>query len=104
MRAREFITEIYNKNHDDALPDATLTGSTNTSPDGPGNGYFKYRLGIAAAGSGGKNQSTDPGSPNYEHKYTDGPTNYKMVMIGYTNGDQDIIDGAHKKWAISGLN
>jgi hypothetical protein len=97
VRAREFISEFHNRNHNDALPNATTTGSINSGPDGPGNGYFKYRLGIAAAGSGGKNHSTDPSSPNYEHKYTDGPTNDKMIMIGYTDGDQDIIDVAHKK-------
>ena len=83
MRAREFIVkEAKDMNpkefrHDamGALPDAHAWPELDNS-----SGYLAYRFGVAMAGM--PDQKMDVA----------GPTGLKMVTIGYTKADQEIID------------
>lgn len=83
MRAKEFIfKEAKDMNpksfrHDamGALPDAHAWPDLDNS-----SGYLAYRFGVAMAGM--PDQKMDVA----------GPTGLKMVTIGYTQADRDIID------------
>jgi hypothetical protein len=82
MRAREFVNEARDFNpstlRNDAmgtLPDAHAWPELDNS-----SGYLAYRFGVAMAGM--PNQKMDVA----------GPTGLKMVTIGYTKADQEIIN------------
>jgi hypothetical protein len=78
MRIIEVIHENKNNN-------ATSSGmSSYPDADSP---YWKYRLGVAAAGS-----------PDFDHDYkVSGPAAGDMVSSHYSDADKDIMSNAHKK-------
>lgn len=86
MRANEFIFEEEVENNDQlpasahhAIPNARKWPDLdNSSP------YHAFRFGVALAGSPDK------------HYPKDGPYGQKMVTIGYTKADQDILDATGK--------
>jgi hypothetical protein len=84
MRAREFVKEARdfnpgNLSHDSmaALPGAHAWPELDNS-----SGYLAYRFGVAVAGM--PDQKMDVA----------GPTGLKMVTIGYTQAERDILDAA----------
>jgi hypothetical protein len=82
MRAREFIVEeqTWTDDQKSAIPHVTSVGVPGL-PMGPTNYYHKYRLGVHMAGS-----------PDPLHDYpADGQFVDDMVMVGYSQGDRDII-------------
>jgi len=92
MRAKEFISEVsktktkLRKDSVDALPGAERWDSLdNSSP------YHSYRFGVALAGM--------PDHPmNLE-----GPVGQKMVTIGYTKADDEIIKATGKHLGFRGI-
>lgn len=88
MRAKDFINEQtkLNKNHSDSIPHAVRTGVPKLDI-GPTNFYWKYRTGLAASFSPDSNEEFSPG----------GPANDDLVMIGYSDADNDIIHSAHQR-------
>jgi hypothetical protein len=85
MRAREFVIEArdaagasgHNPTHIAALPDAHFWPELDNS-----SGYLAYRFGLAMAGAPDKKMDVA------------GPTGLKMVTIGYTQAERDILDAA----------
>jgi hypothetical protein len=84
MRAKEFIIKEakdaagatgHNPDHISALPDAHFWPELDNS-----SGYLAYRFGVAMAGM-----------PDQKMKVA-GPTGLKMVTIGYTQAERDILD------------
>lgn len=85
MRAREFIVKEakdmnpkeFRRDAMGSLPDAHAWPELDNS-----SGYLAYRFGVALAG--------------LPHQKMDvaGPTGLKMVTIGYTQADRDILDAA----------
>jgi hypothetical protein len=62
--------------------DAYVTGS---------DPYFKYRVGVAAAGS-----------PDFEQEFdSDGPTSAHMIVNPYSSADEDIMNAAIKKVGVT---
>lgn len=90
MRWREFNTPIverkeFTDNQQKAIPHGKSAGVEPPS-EGPVNFYYKYRLGVKMAGS-----------PDNAHPYESGGQYADdMVMIGYTDADNEIIDRATK--------
>ena len=87
MRAREFVNEGKKKKLSKTYTfastgvDAYITGS---------DPYFKYRVGVAAAGA-----------PDFEHDYdADGPASAHMVSNPYSAGDEEIMNAAVKKIGV----
>src|SRR5512137_2680515 len=95
MKIREVLVErqAMSKNQQDSIPNASSVGVPGL-PEGPTNFYHKYRLGVAMAGS----QDDEHGYP------ADGLFADDMVMIGYTDADNDIIDAANKKFGYKQKN
>lgn len=86
MRASEFISEDkkpLRKSVKAALP----AGRIHPSLDN-GNPYQSYRYGVALAGS----PDTD--------MYTDGPFGSKLLTIGYTEAEREIIKSADKTMGV----
>jgi hypothetical protein len=87
MRAKEFISEEKDvggahkirKDLNDALPNAHMWPDLDNS-----SGYLAYRFGVALAGL-----------PDYKMDVA-GPTGLKMVTIGYTQADEEILNAAQK--------
>jgi len=84
MRAREFVVETLGpknmkRDHVTSIPNAHFFPDLDNS-----SGYEAYRWGVALAGA-----------PDYPMPQ-DGPTGQKLVTIGYTDGDDIIIDSASK--------
>jgi len=84
MRAREFVKEAKDMNPKEfrqdamaSLPDAHAWPELDNS-----SGYLAYRFGVAMAGL-----------PDYKMDVA-GPTGLKMVTIGYTQAERDILDAA----------
>jgi len=84
MRAREFVHEAKDMNPSKvhaslaaALPNGHIYPELDNS-----SGYLAYRFGVALAGM--PNQKMDVA----------GPTGLKMVTIGYTQAEEDILDAA----------
>lgn len=84
MRAREFVKEAKDMDpkkfrHDAmaSLPDAHAWPELDNS-----SGYLAYRFGVAMAGLPANKMDVA------------GPTGLKMVTIGYTQADRDILDAA----------
>lgn len=84
MRAKEFLVREardytagkgFRNDAMAALPDAHVWPDLDNS-----SGYLAYRFGVAAAGM-----------PDYKMDVA-GPTGLKMVTIGYTQADRDILD------------
>jgi hypothetical protein len=85
MRAKEFIVKEakdmnpkkFRRDAMGSLPDAHAWPELDNS-----SGYLAYRFGVALAG--------------LPHQKMDvaGPTGLKMVTIGYTQADRDILDAA----------
>ena len=77
MRAKEFIIEDegFDASAKAAMPNASVWPDLdNSSP------YHAFRFGVALAGS-----------PNKTYP-KDGPYGQKMVTLGYTKADQEILD------------
>jgi hypothetical protein len=89
MRLREIIKETEEKLQTDALdaiPGALRwDGLDNSSP------YHAYRFGVALAGM-----------PDYMMPL-DGPVGQKMVTIGYTEADDEILKATGKNLGFSGV-
>ncbi len=85
MRAKEFITER-------AFPDSK-SGPMSTTYQYPGmpssDGYQIYRFGLAMA----------------DHTLTHavGPTSRNAVVVAYTEGDEEIIQGAERQTGKQGV-
>jgi hypothetical protein len=95
MKIREVLVEKteLTKSQRSAIPNASSVGVPGL-PMGPTNFYHKYRLGVAMAGS-----------PDDEHDYpTSGQFADDMVMIGYSDADNEIIDAANKKFGYTQKN
>jgi len=87
MRAKEFVNEGRDAAGAKNMPGDHVTTIPNAHyfPDlDNSSGYHAYRWGVALAGA--------PDIP----MPTDGPTGQKLVTIGYTDGDDVIIDSASK--------
>ncbi len=87
MRAKEFVNEAKTKKLSKTYRasstgvDAYVTGS---------DPYFKYRVGVAAAGA-----------PDLEQDYNaDGPTSAHMVSNPYSFADEEIMNAAIKKVGV----
>jgi len=83
MRAHEFIVEAkrrLRKGSQHALPDSH-TWATDF--------YGAYRFGLALASA--------PEGPDMAEK---GPTSGRMTTISYSQGDQDILDGAAQRMGV----
>lgn len=97
MRWKEFSTLIerqeFSSNQQDAIPNGKSVG-VDPPPGGPVNFYYKYRLGVKMAGSPDNPHSYDSGG-----QYVD-----DMVMIGYTEADNKIIDNATKSFGYKQRN
>ncbi|NBO29838.1 MAG: hypothetical protein EBV10_11485 [Synechococcaceae bacterium WB6_1A_059] len=89
MRAKEFVQEgkeKLDKATEKALPNAnSFPELDNSSP------YHSYRFGIALAGM-----------PDYPMPL-DGPTQQKLVTIGYTEADEEIIKATGKHLGFRGI-
>jgi len=87
MKIKEVLVEDHtlSQNARDALPGATSTG-VSPGDSGPTNFYWKYRAGLAASFSPDSSDTFTPGGPAHDD----------MVMVGYSDVDQQIIDKAHK--------
>ena len=89
MRAKEFIVEKKESlatTAVDAIPSATkFPDLDNSSP------YHSYRFGVALAGM-----------PDYPMPL-DGPTQSKLVTIGYTEADDEIIKATGKHLGFQGV-
>jgi len=89
MRAKEFIRETKTPlaaSAIDAIPNATqFPDLDNSSP------YHSYRFGIALAGM-----------PDYPMPL-DGPTQQKLVTVGYTDADNEIIKATGKHLGFRGI-
>lgn len=88
MRAKEFLPEAQNKQHDNAHGfepvDSNPMVSTYAFPDMPGNNAYRaYRFAMAMA------------NHNLDHK--DGPTSQYAVISAYSKGEEEIIKAAMKK-------
>jgi hypothetical protein len=89
MRANEFVNEgkkakKLSKTYRSSSTgmDAYVTGS---------DPYFKYRVGVAAAGS-----------PDFEQDFnSDGPTSAHMIVNPYSSADEDIMNAAIKKVGVT---
>lgn len=82
MRAREFITEKrehFDASAERAIPNAQAYPALDNS-----NPYHSYRFGVALAGM--------PDHP----MDLDGPTQQKLVTIGYSDADNEIINATQK--------
>lgn len=82
MRAKEFIdesTKPLRKSVKSSLPSGRIHPSLDNS-----NPYHSYRYGIALA--------TSPD----DDMYTDGPYGSKLMTVGYTEADREIIKRADK--------
>jgi hypothetical protein len=87
MRAREFIDEAkdysgqqgMHKDWSSVIPNGHIYPELDNS-----SGYLAYRFGVAVAGM--PNQKMDVA----------GPTGLKMVTIGYTPADEEILNAASK--------
>lgn len=85
MRANEFVSESkeysgrsgMRKEWDAAIPDGHIYPDLDNS-----SGYMAYRFGLAVAGL-----------PNQKMEVA-GPQGLKMVTIGYTPADEEILDAA----------
>jgi len=83
MRAKEFVKEAkdyagpsgFHPDSVSSLPDSHIWPELDNS-----SGYMAYRFGVAVAGM--PNQKMDVA----------GPTGLKMVTIGYTQAERDILD------------
>ncbi len=87
MRATEFVNESKKKKLSKTYRssstgvDAYVTGS---------DPYFKYRVGVAAAGA-----------PDFEENFdADGPTAAHMVSNPYSKADEEIMNAAIKKVGV----
>ncbi len=82
MRAKEFISETtkpLRKSVKSSLPSGKIHPALdNSSP------YHSYRYGMALAGS-----------PE-DSMYTDGPFGSKLMTVGYSDADREIIEKADK--------
>jgi len=87
MRIIELLYEAnsLNQNAKDSIPNASSAG-VSPGEHGPTNFYWKYRAGLAASFSPDVSDTFTPGGPAHDD----------MVMIGYTDADQEIIDKSHK--------
>jgi hypothetical protein len=87
MRAKEFVNEGKKKQ----LPKSHRFASTGIDAYVTGSDpYFKYRVGVAAAGA-----------PDYEHDYdADGPSSAHMIANPYSVGDEEIMNAAVKKIGV----
>ena len=83
MKIRELLeaASSLSKEAEAAIPGISSSGR----PDGPINGYQKYRVGMAMACS-----------PDTGNVSTIGPISDDMVTVGYTSADRDITDRAYK--------
>lgn len=89
MRAKEFVKEDKEKLNAAALgaiPNAKVYPDLdNSSP------YHSYRFGVALAGM-----------PDYPTP-KDGPVQQKMVIVGYTDADDEIIKATGKHLGYQGV-
>ena len=82
MRAKEFVQEAkkpIRKSVKSSLPGGRIHPSLDNS-----NPYHSYRYGLAMAGA-----------PD-DDMYTDGPYGSKLLTVGYTEGEREIIAKADK--------
>ena len=85
MRAHEFVSEAADYSGSKGMSQQALTTIPNAFvyPElDNSSGYKAYRFGVALAGM-----------PE-EKMDQNGPTGLKMVTIGYTQADEDILDAA----------
>lgn len=89
MRAREFFVERKEKidaSAEKSIPNAqSFPALDNSSP------YHSYRFGVALAGM-----------PDYPMPL-DGPTQQKLVTVGYTEADDEIIKATGKHLGFQGV-
>jgi hypothetical protein len=87
MRAKEFVNEGKKKKLSKTYRSASTGVDAYVTGSDP---YFKYRVGVAAAGA-----------PNFEHDYdADGPTSAHMIANPYSKGDEEIMNAAIKKIGV----
>lgn len=87
MRAKEFVNEAKTKKLPKTYRDASTGIDAYITGSDP---YFKYRVGVAAAGS-----------PDFEKDFdADGPTSAHMVSNPYTKQDEEIMNAAIKKVGV----
>jgi len=85
MRAKEFILETNKKDYSGKFQSDVHASMPNGHiyPDlDNSSGYLAYRFGLAVAGMPDKKMDIA------------GPTGLKMVTIGYTQAEEDILDAA----------
>lgn len=92
MRASEFISEQITKKLTKSAKSAIKNGRVWPALDNS-NPYHSYRFGVAMASS-----------PDKASMKVDGPTGSKLVTLGYTDADDEIVDNAARCFGIAGEN
>ena len=103
MRAREFIQKDLKEDTNMPTDSTSATPGMKTWPalDNNNSPYSAYRFGVILAGAGPRHD-LDPDNHHYP-PVTNGPVGGQFVTLGYTKGDEEILDVARKQMGVKSV-
>lgn len=103
MRAREFIQKDLKEDTSMPTDSTSATPGMKTWPalDNNNSPYSAYRFGVIMAGAGPRHD-LDPDNHHYP-PVTKGPVGGQFITLGYTKGDEEILDVARKQMGVKSV-